>query len=254
MSDADLYDEFGNYIGPESDSSDSEPEETNASPQDDVSVDDQSREDPNAMDYENTDQNFVDGENTDIVLHEDKQHYPTASDVYGEGVFTNVIDEDSQALEEPVLKREGKKVFYVEGKGLEFKTGTEFTVGLMGNGELGRTVAIIGNLHSGKTSVLDCILSDAVNPSDTKIERYSDTLKSEIARNMSIKMSPINVTSQSMDGKSRNVSWIDCPGHCQFFDETVGGVRGSDAVVVVLDCLEGLVGGGRWGLAKLLRR
>ena len=62
MSDADLYDEFGNYIGPDSDSS----SEEEAPEEDDVSVSDHSREDPNAMDYESTTQNFVDGENQEI--------------------------------------------------------------------------------------------------------------------------------------------------------------------------------------------
>eukprot|EP00519_Triparma_laevis_P002861 CAMPEP_0182515128 /NCGR_PEP_ID=MMETSP1321-20130603/37440_1 /TAXON_ID=91990 /ORGANISM="Bolidomonas sp., Strain RCC1657" /LENGTH=147 /DNA_ID=CAMNT_0024722489 /DNA_START=36 /DNA_END=475 /DNA_ORIENTATION=+ len=147
MSDADLYDEFGNYIGPDSDSSS---EEEEAEPEEDnVSVSDHSREDPNAMDYESNTQNFVDGENQEIVLHEDKQHYPSAASVYGSNVFTNVIDEDSQALEEPILKRFEKKTFNIVGKPLTFKTDMEYTLGLMSNNDLTRTMSIIGSLHSG---------------------------------------------------------------------------------------------------------
>jgi 116 kDa U5 small nuclear ribonucleoprotein component len=36
-------------------------------------------------------------------LHEDKQYYPSASEVYGEGVETLVQEEDAQPLTEPII-------------------------------------------------------------------------------------------------------------------------------------------------------
>lgn len=38
-----------------------------------------------------------------IVLHEDKKYYPTAMEVYGEGVETLVQEEDAQPLTEPIV-------------------------------------------------------------------------------------------------------------------------------------------------------
>lgn len=38
-----------------------------------------------------------------VILHEDKQYYPSASEVYGEGVETLVQEEDAQPLTEPII-------------------------------------------------------------------------------------------------------------------------------------------------------
>lgn len=38
-----------------------------------------------------------------VVLHEDKQYYPSAEDVYGPGVETLVQEEDAQPLTEPII-------------------------------------------------------------------------------------------------------------------------------------------------------
>ena len=38
-----------------------------------------------------------------VVLHEDKKHYPSASEVYGEDVETLVQEEDAQLLSEPIV-------------------------------------------------------------------------------------------------------------------------------------------------------
>lgn len=85
--DDDLYDEFGNYLGPElahaSDSNDdSDSQKSDDSQGRDRSVD----EAPLPKDGEQPDQNMVgDSENEEyykhgaqIVLHEDKQYYPDA--------------------------------------------------------------------------------------------------------------------------------------------------------------------------------
>ena len=38
-----------------------------------------------------------------VILHEDKQYYPTAEQVYGEDVETLVQEEDAQPLSEPIV-------------------------------------------------------------------------------------------------------------------------------------------------------
>ena len=39
-----------------------------------------------------------------IVLHEDKEHYPSADQVYGEEVRTAVLDEDAMDLDTPLVE------------------------------------------------------------------------------------------------------------------------------------------------------
>lgn len=38
-----------------------------------------------------------------VILHEDKQYYPSAEEVYGPGVETLVQEEDAQPLTEPII-------------------------------------------------------------------------------------------------------------------------------------------------------
>lgn len=108
---ADLYDEFGNYIGPELDSDDDE-DELDAEDRDVDEVfftivsgdfmksihvtltiiqgDDDDEDEPADADDD------VPG--MEVVLHEDKKYYPTAEEVYGPEVETIVQEEDTQPL------------------------------------------------------------------------------------------------------------------------------------------------------------
>lgn len=48
--------------------------------------------------------NFVDEpRHKAVVLHEDKQYYPTAGELYGADVETLVQEEDAQPLSEPIV-------------------------------------------------------------------------------------------------------------------------------------------------------
>ncbi|KAM1110440.1 hypothetical protein TB1_009145 [Malus domestica] len=98
--DDNLYDEFGNYIGPkiksdkESDREDEDKEipdrhEDTASDDDDATV---------GSNRWLTASNDVDMDNQ-VVLAEDKKYYPTTEEVYDEDVETLVMDEDAQPLE-----------------------------------------------------------------------------------------------------------------------------------------------------------
>lgn len=96
--DADLYDEFGNYIGPELDSDDDEEEDDD---------DDYRDQDQDMNGYDDDD--GVGGEEEEVsaqavVLHEDKQYYPSAADVYGPEVETIVQEEDAQPLTQPIIQ------------------------------------------------------------------------------------------------------------------------------------------------------
>ena len=53
-----------------------------------------------------------------VVLHEDKQYYPSASDVYGADVETLVQEEDAQPLTEPIIAPVKVRKWNVEEKDL----------------------------------------------------------------------------------------------------------------------------------------
>ena len=51
-----------------------------------------------------------------VILHEDKQYYPSASDVYGADVETLVQEEDAQPLSEPIIAPVKVRKWVVEEK------------------------------------------------------------------------------------------------------------------------------------------
>lgn len=91
--DTDLYDEFGNYIGPDIES------EESASEEGDDEVDEKAGGDAVMLRDEDAGGSDDDGEERmAVVLHEDKKYYPSAEEVYGPDVETLVQEEDTQAL------------------------------------------------------------------------------------------------------------------------------------------------------------
>ena len=74
------FDEFGNMIGGES--SDDEAEQPPPAEEEELSVAPMDTDEPEE-------------ESRAITLHEDKQYYPEASEVYGEKVKTVVLDDDT---------------------------------------------------------------------------------------------------------------------------------------------------------------
>lgn len=119
---ADLYDEFGNYIGPELDSDDDD---------DDLDAEDRDVDEVHynlrstsachpfslcslctlfcenntflgQRDEDDEDDEPADADDDvpgmEVVLHEDKKYYPTAEEVYGPEVETIVQEEDTQPL------------------------------------------------------------------------------------------------------------------------------------------------------------
>uniref|UniRef100_A0A8C9ELD8 Elongation factor Tu GTP binding domain containing 2 n=1 Tax=Pavo cristatus TaxID=9049 RepID=A0A8C9ELD8_PAVCR len=101
--DTDLYDEFGNYIGPELDSDDEDDELGRESKELDEVGDDDDDDDMGDHDEDHP--------GMEVVLHEDKKYYPTAEEVYGPEVETIVQEEDTQPLTEPIIKPVKTKKF-----------------------------------------------------------------------------------------------------------------------------------------------
>lgn len=92
MDSFDEYDEFGNYIGVG---------EENFGFNEDGEI---IIEDQDALSVHSQDDEFmdIDEANNQIVLSEDKEYYPDASEVYP-GAKTVLVDEDTQGVEEPIV-------------------------------------------------------------------------------------------------------------------------------------------------------
>ena len=268
----DLYDEFGNYIGPElDDSSDDEEESSEDEDESKAAVQDQDEDDV-ASDVSHEEHNaagmIVEHDPTAaaaatadpvnaIVLHEDKEHYASASQTFGEDVRTAVLDEDQQDLDTPIVAPVQVKTHLVSDK----DTSTLFTPSyndefltkhLLSNETTStrRGIAVIGHLHHGKTTLVDMLLETTLqnkyDPIAASLEsnnqpHYTDKLLSEQQREMSLTSTPITLPLTDTRGKSYALTLVDCPGHVQFHDESVASLRLVDGVVLCVDCVEGIM-------------
>lgn len=239
--DQELYDEFGNYVGPELDSDE----------EDEDADEDQNREDAMAEYAGEDDDDDMDADDADdtaemqVVLHEDKKYYPTAEEVYGPEVETIVQEEDTQPLTEPIIAPVKKKKFTMAEQDLpETVYNMEFLADLMDSPDLIRNVTLCGHLHHGKTSFVDCLMLQThpeMQVNDEKDLRYSDILFTEQERGCSIKSTPITLVLPDTRNKSYLVNMFDTPGHVNFSDETTAAFRLSDGAVIFVDAAEGVM-------------
>ncbi|PNH09532.1 U5 small nuclear ribonucleoprotein component, partial [Tetrabaena socialis] len=153
----DLYDEFGNYVGPALD--DSEEEDDERQQQHDF-ADEEEEEGGRLHDADAMQEDDEPGDGgMAVVLHEDKKYYPSAEETYGPEVETLVMEEDAQALEVPIVAPvKVKKFETLEAEPLRTHYSNEFLATLMANPELVRNVAVVGHLHHGKTTLMDMFI------------------------------------------------------------------------------------------------
>lgn len=151
--DGDLYDEFGNYIGPDLESDEDEEELMYGNAADERA--EESRDDADGGDDEvDQEQNMLveaSGSSSNaVVLHEDKKYYPTAMEIYGPDVETIVHEEDAQPLTEPIIAPVKRSRFSVVEQDIPETTyELEFLADLMDTPELIRNITLCGHLHHG---------------------------------------------------------------------------------------------------------
>lgn len=98
-----------------------------------------------------------------------------------------------------------------------------FLADLMDTPPLIRNVALVGHLHHGKTTFVDCLVRQTHPQFDCTEERalrYTDTLFTEQERGVSIKSIPITLVLPDIKNKSYLMNIFDTPG--KFKCQTVG--------------------------------
>eukprot|EP01134_Creolimax_fragrantissima_P006103 CFRG6103T1 len=247
--DDDLYDEFGNYIGPDVSDSESEDEsETEGKTVAEALWDDQAQEQQSTtIDLMDLGEHVEEISTTAVVLHEDKKYYPTANEVYGEDVETLIQEEDTQPLTVPIVDPVKVSKWGKTEKDLPRTTySKEYLADLTDNADLVRNIALVGHLHHGKTTLMDCFIEQShdVKPAGNRINdtiAYTDFLHLESDRGLSVKSSPMTLLMESTKEKSYVMNIIDTPGHVNFYDEAVAALRLCDGAIVVIDAVEGVM-------------
>lgn len=117
----------------------------------------------------------------------------------------------------------------------------------MKNPHLIRNIAIVGNLHHGKTALLDCLTQwthPFIDAHLEKNQRYTDPHQLERLRGLSLKSQPMSLLLPDEQEKTWLFNLVDTPGHVSFVDEVLAGmVHLADGCVVVVDCVEGVMAG-----------
>lgn len=270
-----LYDEFGNLIGDPLDS-DAESEVEYGSDSDDSGSRSDATSEEEDDEPEKADEN---GPEDSMDVDEPSALTTTSLSSTFPDTQTIIAHPYDQARDEPVLKPETKKKVKVDftdsirneneeasdelisDKLPELTYSREYMINTMNAlPERIRNIAVVGGLHSGKTSLIDTLVVETHNITlgttlkSTKPLRYTDNHKLEIDRQMSLKLTPISLLLADISGKSHVLNLIDCPGHPNFMDETIAALQAVDGAILVVDVVEGLTPSAKAIITEVISR
>lgn len=86
---------------------------------------------------------------------------------------------------------------------------------MMDNPNLIRNVALVGHLHHGKTTFVDCLIRQThpgFRSTEERNLRYTDTLFTEQERGVGIKAIPVTLVLPDVKNKSYLINVFDTPG------------------------------------------
>ncbi|CAK7896412.1 pre-mRNA-splicing factor Snu114p [[Candida] anglica] len=252
----DMYDEFGNYLG-DSDDEVSDVEVEMATEIEPIIISDQSKDNG---DVENDDSSIhsINGVKQGTVV----KH--TLQSTFGEGVETIISRPFDAMVDEPVIKPKIVKELKVEvSTTIDDKSLPEVTFSRDYLQQISHTVpdrirnvAIVGGLHSGKTTLVDLFILHTHSSLASSVSplRYTDNHKLEVDRGLSIKMSPVSLLLNDSNDRSFAMNILDSPGHPNFLDETLAAMHASDGISLVVDVVEGLSPSDKTILGECMKR
>lgn len=252
MDSDDDYDEFGNFIGVENKLNDSA-----------VHGEEISGVDKNGME--------------DAVMRDDEiSHHDTETAVIAHveessaQYETIVVDPLQEIDEEPIIKSASEQKLYIEYTSAkeeldlpEVTYSREYMGSLLLEiPERVRNVAFVGNLHTGKTSLIDKLVLETHpgisefkrNSQDFKSVRFLDTHKLEKERGLSINPSLLSLLLADSKDRSYAFNIIDCPGHPDFQDDVLSSLQVVEGAVLVLDLLEGFTKRDKKIVTQIIKR
>lgn len=226
MSDDIQFDEFGNLINEQTSDSSDEESEISLHEQSDIS------------------EVRIEENNHSIILAEDKTYYPKLSSTFS-GVETIIATSDEKTLSDPVVEPHVEKKFILEEDDLPDTNYSKLYMWELSKiPERVRNIALCGNIHSGKTSLLDMLIEqthtlEAQKPKTQQIGlRYTDNHILEIRRGISIKSTVMSMILPDLNQLSTLVNIVDSPGHSNFCDEMAISIRLADVAVLCVDVVE----------------
>lgn len=174
---------------------------------------------------------------------------------FDEDVEILVETKDQQSLETPLVEPEAdmKSEFAlyttINKKIPQTTFDREYMLELLKIPERIINVAVIGPLHSGKTSLLDLIALESHKDlpyvsrnikQGWRPLRYMDNTKLEIDRGISCKLNGLTTLGTNLNNKSTAFTFLDSPGHFAFADETAVALAAADCCLIVIDAVEGI--------------
>ncbi len=113
---------------------------------------------------------------------------------------------------------------------------------LMSNRENIRNIGIVAHVDHGKTTLSDSLvaLAGVISQELAGEQRVLDYDEQEQARGITIKAANISIP-YNHEGQSHLINLIDTPGHVDFGGHVTRAMRAVDGVVLVVDCVEGIM-------------